>query len=82
MFHAPPSERTNHDMVYRPLYEKYKIGTTVWSPLASGLLTGKVGDVLCLPGTSAADGCIAPVQQRHSRGLATREPQGLLQEHA
>jgi hypothetical protein len=26
----------------RPLYKKYSIGTTVWSPLASGLLSGKV----------------------------------------
>ena len=26
---------------YKPLYEKYGLGTTIWSPLASGLLTGK-----------------------------------------
>ena len=26
---------------YAPLYEKYGMGTTVWSPLASGALTGK-----------------------------------------
>ncbi|CCU84292.1 putative voltage-gated potassium channel subunit beta [Mesotoga infera] len=26
---------------YRPIYEKYGLGLTVWSPLASGLLTGK-----------------------------------------
>ncbi|MDD7805380.1 MAG: aldo/keto reductase [Endozoicomonas sp. (ex Botrylloides leachii)] len=26
---------------YRPLYEHYGMGTTIWSPLASGLLTGK-----------------------------------------
>jgi hypothetical protein len=25
-----------------PLYRKYNIGTTIWSPLASGLLSGKV----------------------------------------
>lgn len=29
---------------YRPIYAKYKIGTTVWSALASGLLTGKYND--------------------------------------
>ena len=29
---------------YAPLYEKYGIGTTVWSPLASGALTGKYLD--------------------------------------
>jgi len=26
---------------YAPLYEKYGLGTTTWSPLASGILTGK-----------------------------------------
>lgn len=26
---------------YAPLYEKYKMGLTTWSPLASGVLTGK-----------------------------------------
>jgi voltage-dependent potassium channel beta subunit len=29
---------------YRPLYENYGMGTTIWSPLASGLLTGKYND--------------------------------------
>ncbi len=26
---------------YAPLYEKYGLGTTIWSPLAAGILTGK-----------------------------------------
>jgi voltage-dependent potassium channel beta subunit len=26
---------------YAPLYEKFGLGTTIWSPLASGILTGK-----------------------------------------
>ncbi|MFA7229002.1 MAG: aldo/keto reductase [Melioribacteraceae bacterium] len=26
---------------FLPLYEKFKMGTTIWSPLASGILTGK-----------------------------------------
>lgn len=29
---------------YQPVYEKYGLGTTIWSPLASGLLTGKYND--------------------------------------
>ncbi|WP_320824391.1 aldo/keto reductase [Reinekea sp.] len=29
---------------FRPLYENYGMGTTIWSPLASGLLTGKYND--------------------------------------
>jgi len=41
---------------YRPLYARYGMGTTIWSPLASGLLTGKylngipAGSRLSLPG--------------------------------
>ncbi|KAI8990662.1 Aldo/keto reductase [Trametes punicea] len=47
---APPiAEQCQHNMFHRerpekeyaPLYEKYNIGTTVYSPLAVGLLTGK-----------------------------------------
>tara|TARA_B100000945_G_C20374429_1_gene593830 strand:- start:444 stop:1379 length:936 start_codon:yes stop_codon:yes gene_type:complete len=29
------------EIEYKELFEKYSLGTTVWSPLASGLLTGK-----------------------------------------
>ncbi len=29
---------------YAPLYENFGLGTTIWSPLASGLLTGKYND--------------------------------------
>lgn len=29
---------------YAPLYQEYGLGTTIWSPLASGLLTGKYND--------------------------------------
>jgi voltage-dependent potassium channel beta subunit len=29
---------------YRPLYENFGYGTTIWSPLASGILTGKYND--------------------------------------
>lgn len=32
-------KRVEHDLV--PLYDRYKLGLTTWSPLASGLLTGK-----------------------------------------
>jgi voltage-dependent potassium channel beta subunit len=33
--------RARVEREYAPLYEKFGIGTTTWSPLASGLLTGK-----------------------------------------
>ena len=39
MFHRERVERE-----YAPLYERIGLGTTIWSPLASGLLTGKYQD--------------------------------------
>jgi voltage-dependent potassium channel beta subunit len=39
MFHRDRVERE-----YAPLYEGIGLGTTIWSPLASGLLTGKYND--------------------------------------
>jgi voltage-dependent potassium channel beta subunit len=33
--------RDRFEKEYKPLYKKYALGTTIWSPLASGLLTGK-----------------------------------------
>jgi aryl-alcohol dehydrogenase-like predicted oxidoreductase len=35
----------------RPIYEDYNYGTTVWSPLAGGLLTGKYNDGVKHEGT-------------------------------
>jgi len=36
--------RERFEKEYRPLYDKFHYGTTIWSPLASGLLTGKYND--------------------------------------
>jgi voltage-dependent potassium channel beta subunit len=33
--------RNRFEKEYRPLFEKNKLGTTIWSPLFSGILTGK-----------------------------------------
>ena len=33
--------RTRFEKEYAPLYKQFQLGTTIWSPLASGLLTGK-----------------------------------------
>ncbi|KAJ6550143.1 voltage-gated potassium channel beta-2 subunit [Mycena capillaripes] len=49
---APIAEQMLHNMFYRErpekeyasLYEKYSYGTTIWSPLAGGILTGKYND--------------------------------------
>lgn len=47
--HAPTMEQPQYNLLHRQrvedeyalLYSKYGMGTTIWSPLASGLLTGK-----------------------------------------
>ncbi|MFW6212886.1 MAG: potassium channel beta subunit family protein [Spirochaetota bacterium] len=36
--------RERFEAEYAPLYRDYGLGTTIWSPLASGLLTGKYND--------------------------------------
>lgn len=49
---APVMEQPQYNMLHRnfvdrdylPLYENFGLGTTIWSPLASGLLTGKYFD--------------------------------------
>jgi len=49
---APIAEQCKHHMLsrerpekeYEPLYRKYGMGTTVWSALAQGFLTGKYND--------------------------------------
>jgi len=33
--------RKRFEVEYQPIFEKYKLGTTTWSPLASGVLSGK-----------------------------------------
>lgn len=36
--------RERVDKEYQPLYSQYGLGTTIWSPLASGILTGKYNE--------------------------------------
>jgi voltage-dependent potassium channel beta subunit len=48
MFHRDRVERE-----YAPLYDELGLGLTIWSPLASGLLTGKYDGGL-IPGTRAS----------------------------
>lgn len=48
----PITEQPQYNMLVRekleneyvPLFDEYKLGTTVWSPLAGGILTGKYND--------------------------------------
>jgi voltage-dependent potassium channel beta subunit len=50
LFHRDRVERE-----YAPLYKRCGLGTTIWSPLASGLLTGKYADGIP-PGTRSTLG--------------------------
>ena len=43
--------RDRFEKEYAPLYERIGLGTTIWSPLASGLLSGKYNDGKIPPGT-------------------------------
>lgn len=36
--------RERFEVEYKPLFDQYQYGTTIWSPLASGLLTGKYNE--------------------------------------
>ena len=36
--------RERFEVEFAPLFDQFKYGTTIWSPLASGLLTGKYND--------------------------------------
>ncbi|KAI9492195.1 voltage-dependent potassium channel, beta subunit [Zychaea mexicana] len=54
---APITESPQYNMLnreraekeYLPLYQKFRMGTCIWSPLASGLLTGKYNDGVIPP---------------------------------
>jgi len=43
--------RERFEKEYKPLYKNFGLGTTIWSPLASGLLTGKYNDGLPTDGS-------------------------------
>ena len=51
LFHRDRFERE-----YAPLYERVGLGTTIWSPLASGLLTGKYANGIPEGSRSTLDG--------------------------
>lgn len=48
--------RKEFEVELRPLYEKIAYGTTIWSPLASGTLTGKYNDGNIPEGSRLAPG--------------------------
>ena len=62
--HAPTMEQPQYNLLHRerveieyaPLYREFGMGTTTWSPLASGLLTGKYNDGIPADSRMAQDG--------------------------
>ena len=38
-------ERFKMEKDYLPVFDKYQLGTTIWSPLGSGILSGKYIDI-------------------------------------
>ncbi|KAK9485014.1 NADP-dependent oxidoreductase domain-containing protein [Lipomyces starkeyi] len=71
---APIAEQPEYSMLkrdrfeaeYYPLYQLYKYGTTVWSPLAGGILTGKYNDGFA-PGTRYGDASSPVIKTIKSR---------------
>mmetsp|Transcript_7640 Transcript_7640/g.6765 ORF Transcript_7640/g.6765 Transcript_7640/m.6765 type:complete len:382 (+) Transcript_7640:1-1146(+) len=51
--------RNNFEKNLRHSYESYKYGTTIWSPLAGGILTGKYNDGTIPEGTRYTDNAFA-----------------------
>ncbi|KAJ3058030.1 hypothetical protein HDU98_005850 [Podochytrium sp. JEL0797] len=66
MFH-----RERFEKEYAPLYEKFGLGTTIWSPLASGVLTGKYNKEI--PADSRLAMKENAIMQRIAVGLETAE---------
>ncbi|MCC7248655.1 MAG: aldo/keto reductase [Lysobacter sp.] len=81
--HGPSMEQPQYNLLHRerveleyaPLYAELGLGTTVWSPLASGLLTGKYTDGV------ASDSRLGK-ESEWLRGLVLGEPQSRRVERA
>jgi len=63
--------RERFEKEYDPLYKLYKYGTTIWSPLASGLLSGKYNDGIPQDSRLAIEN--DPFMKRFRDELATPE---------
>ncbi|RUO97015.1 NADP-dependent oxidoreductase domain-containing protein, partial [Jimgerdemannia flammicorona] len=66
MFH-----RERFEKEYAPLFATFGMGTTVWSPLAGGILTGKYNDGI--PPDSRLALADSPMMSRLRAGLASEE---------
>lgn len=59
MFH-----RYRVEVEYDRIYSDYGLGTTIWSPLASGILTGKYNDAIPSDGTRLTDEKLAWLREK------------------
>lgn len=67
-FVHPSADQCQYNMLWRdkveveyvPLYDKYGLGTTIWSPLCGGILSGKYNNLEIPEGSRLADPTLPP----------------------
>ncbi|KAI8909285.1 hypothetical protein PhCBS80983_g00613 [Powellomyces hirtus] len=74
MFH-----RERFEKEYAPLFKKYGLGTTIWSPLASGVLSGKYNSGTVPEGSRFAVTDYAVIKRIKEGALDTEEGKAKLQ---
>ena len=84
-FVAPIAEQSQYNMLvrkrievdYLQFFDKYKLGTTIWAPLAAGLLAGRFNDGI-IPSDSRFGMTDSTVyKQKIKEGLGWRENNGI-----
>lgn len=71
--------RERFEVEYAPLYQQFKYGTTIWSPLASGLLTGKYNEGIPEDSRKPSSLSITRVAADGAHRLCNK--QGILRQH-
>mmetsp|Transcript_32930 Transcript_32930/g.32605 ORF Transcript_32930/g.32605 Transcript_32930/m.32605 type:complete len:343 (+) Transcript_32930:36-1064(+) len=75
-FIAPVADQCQYNLIVRdkveveyvPLYEKYGMGTTIWSPLMGGILSGKYNNLEFPEGSRLADPSLTPMMKKIYEG--------------
>lgn len=78
-YYRPVVEQPQYNMLWRekleveyaPLFDQYGLGTTVWSPLAGGALTGKYNDGTIPEGSRFSDPSLPPLVKKRFNDLFT-----------
>jgi aryl-alcohol dehydrogenase-like predicted oxidoreductase len=65
-------KRERVEIEYRTLYRDYGLGLTIWSPLASGVLTGKYSGFVLPPGSRLALDAYAWLRDRKFQDQRTQ----------